>query len=150
MKKQNNSNSLWNHRYIYLISWNKFEERSQVLFNEIVNSGYTPNVIISIAKGGLVIGTKLAYLFDVQEFGVIHIKRNTTSDLFSVRNSPELCWAKITEITDLNILIIDDIVGTGDTMNLSVEIVKSHNPRTIKTLSLVVNKNAKKYPDFLI
>lgn len=148
MKKEKLSSSLWNHRHIYVLSWNKFEESIQSLLDKIVNSEYTPDAIVSIAKGGLVIGTKLAHLFDAQEFGIIYIKRNQTSDLFSIRKSPELYWEKITDITDLNVLIVDDIVGSGDTMKIATEIVKGYNPRSIRTLGLVVNKNAGSYPDF--
>jgi len=147
-RRHSGGNALWHHHHIYLLTWSRFEETVRALFESIVQSGYVPNAIVSIAKGGLVPGVKLAHLFDVPEFGVIYIKRNVTSAYFPERDSPKLYWSGIPRIENSRILIVDDIVGSGDTMGLARSVTQGLGPRSIKTASLVVNANSGQYPDF--
>jgi hypoxanthine phosphoribosyltransferase len=145
-----NDSKLWNHRYIYLLTWKRFEEVIQVLFNRILQSGYVPDSLVCIAKGGLVPGVKLAHLLNIPQLDVVYIKRNITSDLFPERTLPELYWSEITNIEKSRVLIIDDIVGSGDTMILASNVAEAYGPLSVKTASLVVNINCNRYPDFFV
>ena len=147
-RKMGDGNPLWSHRCIYLLTWGRFEEIIQVLFDEIIQSGFRPNAIVSIAKGGLVAGVKLAHLFDIPQFGVIYIEHNKTSDLFPERDVPKMHWSEIPRIENSRVLIVDDIVGSGETMELASNVTRTYAPLSIKTASLVVNSNSNRYPDF--
>lgn len=49
------------------------------------------------------------------------------------------------DIAQKDILIVEDIIDTGATLNKFLEVVNSKNPKSVKLVSLVVKREAMKY-----
>ena len=49
------------------LSWQRFGEASRELATVVADDGYEPDMILSIARGGLLIGGALGYALAVQE-----------------------------------------------------------------------------------
>jgi len=49
------------------------------------------------------------------------------------------------DISDKDIVIVEDIIDTGATLNKFLEAVNKRNPRSVKLVSLVVKREAMKY-----
>jgi len=108
---------------------------------------YRPDIILSIARGGLIFGTFLAYKLDIRELysiNSIHYDDKHKLKDIKVYNIPDLGKNK-------QILIVDDIIDSGDTM---VEILKNlkklYPENEYKVATLFYKKDALLEPDFTL
>ena len=94
---------------------------------EIALSRWTPELVVGINRGGLVPAVHISHYWDVEMVPVSLSLRD-----FKGRNLPEL--------PNKNILIVDDIVDSGDTL---LEIIKHYQNLNIRTAALIYNEGQK-------
>ncbi|WP_373032619.1 phosphoribosyltransferase [Sulfurovum sp.] len=103
--------------------------------------------IIAIARGGMSLAQLLGEYYDIREvYSINTIGYEDTTKLGSVKvfNIPELYEAK-------NVLIVDDIVDSGDTLVEVLKVLRQMYPTVIfKTASLFYKKSAKIAPDWYV
>ena len=103
--------------------------------------------IIAIARGGLSLGHLLGETYDLREvYSINTIGYEDTVKLESVKvfNIPELSEAK-------NVLIVDDIVDSGDTLIEVLKVLhKAYPTVNFKTASLFYKKSARIAPDWYV
>jgi uncharacterized protein len=141
LEENSSMKTLWSHRCVYMLSWQRFEDGVQHIFQSLGLAGYRPDVLICIVRGGLVVGTKLAHLLDVSDLVTVHIQRNTTSDMYPDRHPPQVMTTSLPIPEQARILIVDDIIGSGATMQTATTLAKTYHPISLQTVSLVVNTN---------
>lgn len=141
-------NPLWNHRCIYALSWDRFETFVRSICSQVQAAGFQPDIVVGIAKGGLIPSVRLFHLLSAQHYGVISIIRNTNSQYFSPRTAPQISWTQIPPSDFSCALLVDDIVGSGETLDLARNVLAERNSSLIKTASVAVNKNGGYRPDF--
>ena len=105
------------------------------------------DTIIPIARGGLSLGHLLGEYYNIREvYSINTIGYEDTLKLDNVKvfNIPELSEAK-------NVLIVDDIVDSGDTLLEVLNILCQAYPSvTFKVASLFYKKSAKIAPDWYV
>ena len=141
-------NPLWNRQCIYTLSWDRFETFIGSILNQVQSAGLQPDIVVGIAKGGLIPSVRLFHLLKAQHYGVISIKRNTNSQYFYPRTTPQISWTQIPPSNFACALLVDDIVGSGETLDRARDTLSKHDSGIIKTASVVVNKNGRYRPDF--
>ncbi len=103
--------------------------------------------IIAIARGGLSLAQFLGEYYDIREvYSINTIGYEDTIKLEHVEvfNIPELKKAK-------NVLIVDDIVDSGDTLVEVLKVLRQMYPTVIfKTASLFYKKSARIVPDWSV
>ncbi|QOG12281.1 phosphoribosyltransferase [Arcobacter sp. FWKO B] len=108
---------------------------------------YSPEAIVSIARGGVTFGHFLSSMLDIRELysiNSIHYNDTKKLDTIDIFNIPDLH-------TYTKILLVDDIVDSGDTLDTIVKILKEKYPKLqIKTVSIFYKKTAKIQPDFMV
>ena len=109
-----------------VLGWERFGEAAQELASAVANDGYQPDIILSIARGGLVAAGALSYALDVRNLHVMNVMFYTGVDerldmpvvLPPVPNSVDLKDAKI--------LIVDDVADTGATLKVVHDFCADH------------------------
>ncbi|MEM4943723.1 MAG: phosphoribosyltransferase [Saccharolobus sp.] len=133
---------------VKVVSWNEIVELSTKLAEKIINSNYNVDVIIAIARGGLVPARLLADILGI--FDVLSIK--VEHWVVTASHTPE---AKIKypfklDLQGKNVLIVDDITDTGDSIDLSKKyVIENFNTTNVKTATLqYIKPVAKVTPDY--
>lgn len=80
---------------------------------------FSPQVVIGIAKGGVVPAVWIANILHVQEFDIMRILFYT--DIGKHLERPLLLKPITINLAHKRVLIVDDIVDTGKTMKLAIE-----------------------------
>jgi len=105
------------------------------------------DTIIPIARGGLSLGHLLGEYYNIREvYSINTIGYEDMQKLDSVKvfNVPELTEAK-------NVLVVDDIVDSGDTMIEVLKVLHRAYPAVeFKTASLFYKKSAKIVPNWYV
>ena len=126
--------------------WNDIYELCKVLAKKIKESGFKPDAIVAVARGGWVPARILADLLFVKE-------------LYSVKAehwgmvATETGRAKITQplTADLNgksVLVVDDVADTGETVELVARHVMERNAREVRTAVIDFKHTSKFVPDY--
>ncbi|MEB3760375.1 MAG: hypothetical protein GSR81_05955 [Desulfurococcales archaeon] len=128
------------------ISWEKIDLYTRKIAEKIRNSGYQPDVIVGILRGGLVPARLLADELGVDDIGVMEIKLYKTIGLRGER--PYLRQPLVLDITEKKVLLVDDISDTGLTLQLAMEAVGFHMPKEVKTVTLYIKPWTNLVPDY--
>ena len=103
------------------LSWADFGDAACVLAGRIVDDGYVPDLILSIARGGLLVGAALGYALDVKNTWTMNVEFYTGIE---ERLDVPMILPPVPELVDLDsarMLIADDVADTGETLRLVQE-----------------------------
>ncbi|WMT51699.1 MAG: phosphoribosyltransferase [Ferroplasma sp.] len=128
------------------VSWKDIEDWTKGIMKMIVKDGYNPDIIVGIARGGLVPARMVAdYLFkkDLLSIKTEHWGVTATMDGKAVLKE-KLNY----DVSGKKVLIVDDITDTGESMRLSYNYIKSLNPSELKTTSMLYVNGSSYTPDY--
>jgi uncharacterized protein len=100
------------------LSWSRFGEASRDLARAVAEDGYQPDLILSIARGGLLVGSALGYALDVKNTWTMNVEFYTGVE---ERLDVPMILPPVPELVDLEsarMLIADDVADTGETLRL--------------------------------
>ena len=125
------------------IAWEEFDSLCRTL--AMMASSYDPQVIVGIAKGGVLPATVVASLLR-REFYPIRISRRHNDQV--VRDTPEILQGPPPAIRGLRVLLVDDIVATGETMDLARKACLAQGASQVRTASLCSHSFGQR-PDYV-
>lgn len=130
-----------------LISWNTAYRLAERLSNLILDSGFRPDVIIAVARGGYVPARILCDFLDIYALTSIRVVHYAGG----ARKKPEarVTDSICTDIQDKRVLIVDDVSDTGDTYEAAINHLGKFQPKEIRTAVLLHKTTAKYQPDFI-
>jgi hypoxanthine phosphoribosyltransferase len=100
------------------LSWSEFGVASQRLAQAVVDSGYRPDMILAIARGGLLVAGALGYALGVKNLYTMNVEYYTGVDQ---RHEVPMILPPTPELVDVEaarVLIADDVADTGHTLAL--------------------------------
>lgn len=114
----------WVHPDRENLTWETFGEASRYLSQEIVDSGWMPDLIVGVARGGLIPAGAIGYAIGVKEMGAINVEFYT--DIGATLPEPIILNPRLdTEsLTDKKVLVVDDVADSGKTLDLVVNMLK--------------------------
>jgi xanthine phosphoribosyltransferase len=128
------------------VSWKDIEDWTKGIMKMIIADDYNPDIIVGIARGGLVPARMVAdYLFkkDLLSIKTEHWGVTATMDGKAVLKE-KLNY----DVSGKKVLIVDDITDTGESMRLSYNYIKSLNPAELKTTSMLYVNGSSYTPDY--
>jgi hypoxanthine phosphoribosyltransferase len=100
------------------LSWTGFGEASVTLAQAVVDSDYRPDMILAIARGGLLVAGALGYALGVKNLYTMNVEYYTGVDQ---RHEVPMILPPTPELVDVEaarVLIADDVADTGHTLAL--------------------------------
>ena len=100
------------------LTWSLFGTAGRELATTIAEDGYRPDLILSIARGGLFVAGSLGYALDVKNLHVMNVEFYTGVDQrldLPVMLPPV---PKAVDLSGARVLIADDVADTGATLKL--------------------------------
>jgi hypoxanthine phosphoribosyltransferase len=128
---------------IIKMSWKTMEKYAKKIFLEIKKRKFKPDVIVPIIRGGLPLSVILSRFFKIQNFEVIQIKKNNNDKINAkFGNAKIICMSSMEKIRNKNILIVEDIVASKDSLKIALKKIETYRPKSILTAALI-NLNKK-------
>lgn len=128
-----------------LLSWDEFGKLSED-FAKRINEKYNGGIdaVIGIAKGGLILSVDVANHLGT-EWDSIRIQSYRGD---AIRVEPHLIYDLHGSISGKTVLLVDDIVDGGATMEFALDYLnKTHHPKKIITASLILKPHSSFKPD---
>jgi len=127
-------------------TWNQIYDMLLSQTQKIQNQNYKPDIIIAIAKGGLIPARTLTDLLEIQELGYIHIE--FYKEINRTRQEPTLKQNLTIQVLGKKTLLVDDIADTGRSLNLAKTYLQQQGACQIKTATLYKKPQSSTTPDF--
>jgi hypoxanthine phosphoribosyltransferase len=128
------------------LSWEEVVHLARKLATDIKKSGFEPDYLIGVTRGGIF---PLGFL--AQELDVRNILTVSTSS-YTGRKQGELrvIYMPEIELTGKRLLLIDEVIETGKTMETLVKrMSERYQPAELRTAVLVLNTVTSRFsPDF--
>jgi hypoxanthine phosphoribosyltransferase len=109
-----------------VLTWPLFGDATRSLAQEIADSGFRPDIVLAVARGGLTVAGALAYALAVKNCFAMNVEFYTGVDTrldMPVMLPPLL---DLVDIQGLKVLVADDVADTGKTLELVRSVIAEH------------------------
>ncbi|MEM1578620.1 MAG: phosphoribosyltransferase [Archaeoglobaceae archaeon] len=130
----------------HLYSWDDIERLCKKLAKEIKASSFRVDAIVAIARGGWIPARILADYLDVKE--LYSVKTEHWGIVATITGKATLTQPLHISLEGKNVLIVDDVADTGETIKLVKEHVESLKARKVKTAVIDYKKTSNFIPDY--
>lgn len=118
----------------YYYGYDEFRKDTQVLVNKCRD--FEPDILLGVARGGLTLSHLMAQAMNMRNLftlNSIHYEGELKLDTFNIFNIPDMSHAK-------RVLVIDDIVDSGETMKEIFKVLREKFPDTQFKLATIFYK----------
>lgn len=129
-----------------LVTWSQVCRLSLRVAGTIRESGFRPNVVVAIARGGYVPARLLCDalgLYDLHSIRIAHYEAGAHKIPQARCYSPPPA-----NVRGLRVLLVDDCSDTGDTLQLALEQLRCCQPQDVKVAVLHHKKVSPVLPDY--
>ena len=119
------------------IKWEEIIELSQKIFEQLKNKKIKVDTLVPVLRGGMPLALILGYNLPQVNTACLHIRSSDTNSPNSSFSKPRLIGLTNSKcIEGKNILLVEDIVDSGRTIDLCIEILKKYKPKSINVVTL--------------
>jgi hypoxanthine phosphoribosyltransferase len=129
-------------------SWRRVVRDSKTLSSLIKNSGFDPNIVVAICRGGLVPARLVCDFLHIKDLTTIKVEH--WGIVATPTEKAVIKFPLYVDIKDKRVLLVDDITDTGDTLRVSLEHLKKFEPKEIKTAVLIHKIISAFQPDYYV
>ena len=129
-----------------IMSWALFDKLAKNVAVKIKESGFNPDFMVGLARGGWVLSRVLCDYLGVKD--LVSLKVEHWGVTATPDGRAQIKYPFDIDLTGRNVLVVDDITDTGESMIIAEEYVQSMNPASIKTAALRHIEGSKFTPDY--
>ena len=126
-----------------LVSWGEVQRLCYRLSGLIMASGYQPDIVVAIGRGGYVPSRLVCDCLDIMSLTSIKIEHYLSGS--DKQEKAVIRYPLCLDINDQRVLIVDDVNDSGDTLQLASEHIHSFQPRDVRT-AVMHDKRVTQYP----
>ena len=128
------------------LGWPEIQRMCEALASEITGSGYKPDVIVGIARGGWVPARILSDLLGLEHVASMRVEFYTRPGITA--RKPKLTQKVSTGIRGKRVLLVDDVSDSGYSMKLAYESLKG--AKEVRTATLHYKPQSVFKPEYYI
>ncbi|MFB6884190.1 phosphoribosyltransferase [Streptomyces noursei] len=123
------------------LTWGDVGVATQALAGQVTADG-KPQTVVGIVRGGLIPAVWLAHHLGIRDVRTVEVTRttedviNATKTLLPIVRNP----ASLGSLAGLDVLLVDDIAGSGATLAHTVDLLRGLGPARVRTAILTVNR----------
>jgi hypoxanthine phosphoribosyltransferase len=118
---------------------------SRKLAHQVQDSGFVPDMVVCIARGGYMPARLMCDVLGIYNLSSIRIQHYTGTDK---ADKAELLDPLGCDITGMNVLLVDDVDDSGDTLQVALDYLQGLGPKAIKVAVLHHKTVSTLTPDF--
>ena len=113
-----------------VLTWEQFGTAARELAKAVVDSGFKPDLIMSITRGGLLPAGALSYAMGIKNLHIINVEFYTG---VNTRLPLPVLLPPVPAAVDLSakkVLVVDDVADTGETLRMVRDFCAEHVAET--------------------
>ena len=128
------------------LSWPEYGNLAEALAEKVRSSGKQFDLVIGIARGGMPVAMVVSDHLGVR-VDFINVK---SYDGVTKVSAPRILSTLTEAVEGKNILLVDDLVDQGDTLEAMKEYLRKQKPRVLETAVLFKKPWSKAEPDYYL
>ena len=130
-----------------VLGWLEFGEASRHLARDVLHSDFDPEVVIAIARGGLLLAGAIAYALDVKSCGALNVE--FYSGVNERLPEPIMLPPMLDEpsLAGKRVLLVDDVSDSGRTLAMVVTLLRAAGA-DVRSVVLYTKPGTAHVPDF--
>lgn len=131
-----------------ILGWDQFGLAARDLARDVVASGFEPDVVVAVARGGLLPAGALSYALGLKACGTLNVEFYTGIDS---RLPDPVVLPPLLDTAALvgrRALVVDDVADTGETLALVQRLVAEHCEQA-RTAVLYAKPHSIVAPDYV-
>jgi hypothetical protein len=107
-----------------VLTWELFGSAVRHLAQQVADSGFAPDLVLGIARGGLPVAGGLAYALGAKAVGTLNVEFYTDAD--ATLEEPVVLppLLDLDAVTGSRVLVVDDVADSGKTLDLVLRLVR--------------------------
>ncbi|MCL4435126.1 MAG: phosphoribosyltransferase domain-containing protein [Thaumarchaeota archaeon] len=130
----------------HIVNWAEFGRLVEKLISKIKASNHNYDLVIGIARGGIPPALEIANRLNLK-IDFVNIKSYLND---RTKQKPKILSTLSEKVEGCRILIVDDIIDSGDTMETIMEWLNQQKPRSIETTALFVKPWSRFTPTYTV
>ena len=128
-------------------TYEEFGEASRELAQQIVDSGYETDIVVAIARGGMLLAGSLAYALGVKSCGALNVEFYT--GVGTRLPEPVILPPMLDEasLDGKRVLLVDDVSDSGRTLALVIQLLEASGA-TVRTVVLYTKPHTVQEADY--
>lgn len=131
-----------------VLGWDEFADASRGLAEQVLRSGFEPDVVVAIARGGLLLSGSIAYALGTKSCGSINVEFYT--DVEATLPEPVLLPPLLDapSLKGRKVLLVDDVSDSGRTLKMVVGLIEGMGAE-VRSVTLYSKPGTVLEPDFV-
>ena len=129
-------------------SWDQVYDMLIELARRVKDSGFRPDLIIGVSRGGWAPARIMSDLLENANTASIRIEFYLAPGVTA--RKPVISQAIMVPVKGVNVLVVDDVSDTGESLKVAVEHLDAGGAKAIKTATLFYKPQSIFKPDFFI
>jgi len=123
------------------LDWPTFTALAARLAADVARDG-APQVLVGVLRGGMVPTVMLAHALGLRTVRAVEVTHTTADGVDATKTEAPVVVRPDTlgDLAGMDVLVVDDVAGTGDTMATTVALARRAGARRVRTLACVVNE----------
>ncbi|MFJ1954588.1 phosphoribosyltransferase [Streptomyces microflavus] len=124
-----------------LLTWHDLTTATATLAHQVSTAGI-PQVVVGIVRGGMVPAAWLAHRLEIRDVRTVEVTRTTSDGINAAKSTVPTVRnpASLGDLTGLDVLLVDDIAGSGVTLAHTARMIHDLGPARVRTAVLAVNR----------
>lgn len=128
------------------MSWDEVYNLTLQLSERIVDSGFTPDIIVGIARGGWIPARILSDVLYTN--AMFNVRIEYYSEIGMRGSEPKITQPLSVSIEGKKTLLVDEVADTGTSLNHATEYLKGLNAGEIRSAVLHLKRSSRITPDY--
>ncbi len=129
-----------------VINWDELMMHIVRVASRIKESGFKPDVVIGVLRGGYIIAKLLCDLLGIEDLEVMGVVSYGVR--IGIAEEPVITHPPLRTLRGLRVLIADDIADTGRTLKVAKELMRLYGVKEVKTVTIFVKPWCSERPDY--
>ena len=129
-----------------VMDWTLFQHLAETTARKIIESGYEPDFLIGLARGGWVLSRVLCDFLGIKD--LVSLKVEHWGITATPNGKAQIKYPFRVDLSGRRALIVDDITDTGQSMIVATDYVNTLNPLEVKSAALLHITGSEFTPDF--
>jgi len=129
-----------------VVDWNYVYALCKQVANKIMESGYDPDLIVALARGGWFAGRVLCDLLGVKD--LVSLKVEHWGITATPDGEARIRFPLNLSLEGRKVLVVDDITDTGKSLKVATSHLRKLNPKELRTATLQCIRGSEFRPDY--
>jgi hypoxanthine phosphoribosyltransferase len=131
-----------------VLTWQAFGDGSRELARAILADGFRPDVVVAIARGGMLLAGALAYAMGIKSCGALNVEFYT--DVHETLPDPVLLPPMLDApaLEGKRVLLVDDVSDSGRTLSMVLQLLRSTTGAKVRSAVLYTKPGTIQQADY--